>query len=224
MTPRTTRRAVTPVTSNPGHSCVRGPRTQQASPDPPQNHQGTTAPAIHAAAADPAARMAADVGEFFERLAGLNPRWQMTVSQRRRLSPAVAAALAAGRTPLALAETAGANIDGVRSPYAVLAARLTPAELPGPPARAVRPPWCGQCDERTRMLGFDSDAPAPLPALQTPPRPGSGTGANPRTRPSRPPARTSPIAQPTADQPSHPLSADDDHHAVLPPRRKVPHE
>jgi hypothetical protein len=32
--------------------------------------------------------MAAEVAGFFERLAGLNPRWQMTVSQRRRLSPA----------------------------------------------------------------------------------------------------------------------------------------
>src|SRR5258708_1716063 len=38
----------------------------------------TAAPAMRAAAAaDPAARMAAEAGEFFEQLAGLNPRWQM---------------------------------------------------------------------------------------------------------------------------------------------------
>ncbi len=135
------------------------------SPDPPENHQGTTAAGTPgpAAIAGPATTMAADLGEFFERLTYLNPRWQLTASQHRRLSPAVTAALAAGRSPRDLAETVGANIDGVRSPYAVLAARLSPTELPHPPAQGVRPPWCGQCDQRTRMLGFDGDAPAPCP-------------------------------------------------------------
>jgi hypothetical protein len=50
-----------------------------------------------------------------------------------------------------------------RSPYAVLAARLSPAELPAPHARSARPPWCGACDDVTRMLGFDGDAPWPCP-------------------------------------------------------------
>jgi hypothetical protein len=51
----------------------------------------------------------------------------------------------------------------VRNSYAVLAARLSPAELPAPPARPARPPWCGECDQATRMLGFDGDAPRPCP-------------------------------------------------------------
>jgi hypothetical protein len=174
------------------------------SPDPPQNHQGTaTSCRLPAAGIDgPATGPAADVGEFFERLSGLNPRWQLTASQRRRLSPAVAAALTAGRTPRTLAEAAGANMDGVRNPYAVLAARLSPAELPAPPARAVRPPWCGQCDERTRMLDFDGNSPAPCPRCKR----RRETPAQPAGRPTR-------------------LSADDhDHanHAALPLRRTVP--
>jgi hypothetical protein len=45
----------------------------------------------------------------------------------------------------------------------VLAARLSSAQLPAPPEMAVRPPWCGRCEERTRMLGFDGHAPAPPP-------------------------------------------------------------
>jgi len=118
------------------------------SPDPPENHQGTAAVrhARTAAIADAATGPAAEVEEFFERLTYLNPRWQLTASQHRRLSPAVTAALAAGRSPDDLAEAVGANIDGVRSPYAVLAARLSPTELPHLPARVVRPPWCGQCN------------------------------------------------------------------------------
>jgi len=76
----------------------------------------------------------------------------------------VQAALVAGWL---LAAFTGGNIVGVRNPHAVLAARLSPAELPPPQReRPARPPWCGQCDEVTRMLGFDGDAPRRLPALQ----------------------------------------------------------
>ena len=39
----------------------------------------------------------------------------------------------------ALAAFTGGNTDGVRNPYAVLAARLSSAELPAPPARPARP-------------------------------------------------------------------------------------
>ncbi len=81
-----------------------------------------------------------------------------------RLAPMAAAAVAAGWEPAALAAFVGANTAGVRSPAAVLAARLSPAELPGPPGRGcTRPPWCGACDEATRMLGYDGDAPRPCP-------------------------------------------------------------
>jgi len=54
-----------------------------------------------------------------------------------------------------------ANTAGVRNPNAVLAARLGPAELSPPAARPTRPPWCGDCDQVTRMLDYHSDAPRP---------------------------------------------------------------
>jgi hypothetical protein len=100
-------------------------------------------------------------GKFFY---ALGPAWRLTAAQRSRLTPAVLAALDEGWSPQQLARFAGANTDGVRNPYAVLAVRLSAAELPPPPGqRPPRPPWCGECDERTRMAGFYSDAPNPCP-------------------------------------------------------------
>lgn len=103
--------------------------------------------------------------EFF---AGLGPAWRLSSAQRGRLKPTVAAALGHGWQPGDLAAFVGANTVGVRSPFAVLAARLAPAELPPPPASlriARRKPWCGQCDERTRFLlderGYPSSARCP---------------------------------------------------------------
>ena len=101
------------------------------------------------------------IDEFFT---ALGPDWRLTAAQRTRLADAVTAALNAGWTPRTLAAITGANTSGVRNPYAVLAARLAPAELPLPYTQPPsRPPWCGQCDERTRLLGFDGDAPRPCP-------------------------------------------------------------
>jgi hypothetical protein len=108
------------------------------------------------------------IGEFFT---ALGPDWRLTAAQRARLATHVAAALSAGWTPQKLAAVTGANTSGVRNPYAVLAARLAPAELPLPHTpRPSRPPWCGQCDERTRMLGFDGDAPRPCPHCRPQPK------------------------------------------------------
>jgi hypothetical protein len=121
---------------------------------------GTRRPARKA----PPAAAAGDgepAGEFF---AALDRDWQLTADQRARLAPAVTAALNAGWTPQALAGFTGANTGGVRNPYAVLAARLAPAELPPPYLRRPsRPPWCGECDQATRMLGYHGDAPRPCP-------------------------------------------------------------
>lgn len=79
------------------------------------------------------------VGEFF---AALGPDWRLTAAQRVKLAPAVTAALNAGWTPQALAAFAGANISGVRNPYAVLVTHLSATRLAPPPPgqRPFRPP------------------------------------------------------------------------------------
>jgi hypothetical protein len=41
------------------------------------------------------------------------------------------------------------------------------AELPEPrSSRPGWPAWCGQCDERTRLLDYDGDAPRPCPSCR----------------------------------------------------------
>jgi hypothetical protein len=108
--------------------------------------------------------VAAGIGEFFDQLASRSPLWRLTAHQRRRLTLAVAGALATGWTPGALAEFAGRNTAGIRNPGALLTARLSPGELPPPaPNAARRRPWCGECDEVTRMLDYHGDAPRPRP-------------------------------------------------------------
>ncbi len=52
-------------------------------------------------------RQAAAVGEFFERLATLSPRWRLATGQRVRLAAAVAESLTAGWTPAAFTESLG---------------------------------------------------------------------------------------------------------------------
>ncbi len=148
------------------------------------------------------------IGEFF---ADLGDAWLLSAEQRARLAPAVQAAIDTGWTPGALAAFTGANIDAVRSPYAVMTARLSASQLPPPPAQRgdygldivyvqeaeplgtgggirnaapPRPPWCGECDERTRMLGFDGDAPAPARAASAAAK-RRQDGRQPPTRPSR---------------------------------------
>jgi hypothetical protein len=181
---------VTPDNLSGGDNADRPPRTQPCqgtpdtgvSPDPPGNHQRTANPPARSEPVGelPTAPMAA--GEFFERLAVVSPRWLLTRGQRRRLVPAVAAALAAGWTPGGLAEAVGANAAGIRNPAAVLATRLAPAQLLPPPAPR-RPPWCGECDPATRMLDFDGDAPRRCPRCKPPPANPTG-GQAPAAGPS----------------------------------------
>jgi hypothetical protein len=160
---------VTPVSGEGCHPCPGTPDTA-VSPDPPENHQRTTTdPARDAASGDDNA--AEEIEEFFT---ALGARWLLTVRQRQRLSPAVRAAVASGWTLAGLARFAGANPEGVRSPYAVLRSRLSPGELPLPPAPPPdRPPWCGSCDEHTRHI-TTPEGPARCPAchpLRAAPRP-----------------------------------------------------
>jgi hypothetical protein len=140
------------------------------SADPPVNHKGTaTAHARDACAGgSPAPNgQAAEVGEFFDALAALCPRRELATGPRKRLAPVVASGLAQGWAPGAVAECVSVNTSGIRNPAAVPAARLSPTELP-PPAPQRRPPWCGQCDQATRMLDFDGDAPRPCPHCKAP--------------------------------------------------------
>ncbi len=90
------------------------------------------------------------VGEFFAAIAAA---WRFTAAQRARLAPVVETALNTGWTPTELAAFTGGNTDGVRNPYAVLAARLSSAELPAPPVR----PACSALTAtlRARVPGAD---------------------------------------------------------------------
>ena len=135
------------------------------SPDPPVNHQGTAAARERDERPAAAAATGGGAGEFF---AAPGSTWQPTEAQRARLTPVVEAALDMGWTPQALASVTGANTTGVRHLYAVLAARLSPAELPLPRARSTRPLRCGECDQVTRMLDYHGDAPRPCPRCKAP--------------------------------------------------------
>ncbi len=72
------------------------------------------------------------VGEFFD---SLGDAWPLNAAQRDRILPAIEAALDAGWVPRELAAFTGSNTGGLRNPYAVLTARLLPAELPMPPGQ-----------------------------------------------------------------------------------------
>jgi hypothetical protein len=163
---------VRPLHPAPGTGCnQRGggvqpaqPRGAAVAPEPyvePSQEPAAPARVREASPAAGADGGGGPAGEFF---AALGADWRLTAVQRARLAPAITTALNAGWTPQTLAAFSGANTSGVRNPYAVLAARLSPAELPPPhPQRPLRPPWCGECDQATRMLGFDGDAPRLCP-------------------------------------------------------------
>ncbi|SDK54558.1 Helix-turn-helix domain-containing protein [Actinopolyspora mzabensis] len=86
-------------------------------------------------------------------LDGLGGSWPLTPRQRERIAPKVVQALAAGWSSQRLAHYLGANPEGVKSPAAVLTARLD--DLPEPVADTAppqRPEWCGSCDEPSRTV------------------------------------------------------------------------
>ena len=120
----------------PGRGATVAP---EPSIEPSRKPSAATAGARGADPVDNLLAWAADgIREFY---AELGTRWALTARQRRRLAPGVAAALARGWDPQDLAEFAGANTAGVRSPYAVLAARLSPGALPAPPAATAAMVW-----------------------------------------------------------------------------------
>jgi hypothetical protein len=107
-------------------------------------------------------------------LAELGADWRIGERSAARLEPAVRSALAAGWTAPDLTAELGKSPDGVRSPYAVLAARLR--DLPHPPLpRPQRPAWCGECHEPTRLHEDPDGAPRRCPACH--PATSNGQGA-----------------------------------------------
>jgi hypothetical protein len=103
------------------------------------------------------------VSRYFD---ALGPQWRLTAAHRDRLTPAVVAAVAEGWAPDRLAGFTGADSTGVRNPYTVLSARLSPDQLPDAPGSASsRPRWCGRCDRQSRFLldefGYPSAVPCP---------------------------------------------------------------
>lgn len=124
------------------------PRGAVVAPEPPREPSVEPSAArarVHEALHVDDRGLGGPVVEFFAAIAAA---WRLTGARRARLAPLVETALNTGWTPTELAAFTGGNTDGVRNPYAVLAARLSSAELPAPPARPARPPWCGGCDER----------------------------------------------------------------------------
>jgi len=175
------------------------PRGAAVAPEPPREPSIEPPAAPHPRAGHRPTTMAGGgpAGVFF---AALGDGWRLTAAQRARLAPAVRAALEAGWLPHALAAFTGASTAGVRSPYVVLAARLSPGELPPPRgSRFARPPWCGECDQFTRMLGFDGDTPRPCPRCKPAAIPSRASPAPPlpraRTSSSGPRAPRSPTVR-----------------------------
>jgi hypothetical protein len=84
-----------------------------------------------------------------------------TVTSEARKS--LAACVRQGWTPDALVQAVAApSWEGSTHPPGLLAKRLADCAQQTPPRPApVRPPWCTQCDERTRMI--DDDHPARCP-------------------------------------------------------------
>lgn len=137
----------------PGVTELRHPTGDPAvTPNPPGNHQDPPPPAREPSNRNEDGPAPDGGGGHEEFHTALGPAWPLSRGQRRRLAPRITAAYTAGWTSSTLAAHVGANPDGVRNPYAVLASRLD--DLPDPPASSARPkpPWCGQCDETTRLI------------------------------------------------------------------------
>lgn len=90
----------------------------------------------------------------------LGTSWHLSDGDRKRLAPLVTEKLVEGWPVSGLASYLSANPRGVVSPVAVLKARLQ--DLPAPRIAAKlpvpRPPWCGRCDELSRLRELDSGA------------------------------------------------------------------
>lgn len=108
------------------------PRGAAVAPEPSQEPPSQPPAARRKTSFDDHAGLGGTSADGF--FAALGNAWQLTASQRIRLAPAVSAALASGWTPTKLAAYTGGNTSSVRNQAAVLAARLSPAELPAPAA------------------------------------------------------------------------------------------
>jgi len=95
-------------------------------------------------------------------LAELGSAWRIGDRSAGRLQLDVQGALNSGWAVSDLVAELGKGAEGVRSPYAVLTARLR--DLPeAPHCRPRCPAWCGECHEPTRMREAPDGAPYRCP-------------------------------------------------------------
>jgi hypothetical protein len=148
---RTPGTAVSPVTSYPILS-PSSPATPNAANAPEHGRGRHQVPDSRAAAV----------------LARLGPKWRLSPRQVHWLAPRVSDALTAGWTEYRLVEHLSTNSDGVRSPAAVLAARLDdlPSDHGDRATGGRRSPWCGLCDgpdPHERFVATDDGRLTPCP-------------------------------------------------------------
>ncbi|SDQ77824.1 helix-turn-helix domain-containing protein [Actinopolyspora saharensis] len=134
----------------PGVAQLRHPTPGTAAPPEPPGTVLEPSPAPHAAEVARKEEESTDIDAVLD---GLGQSWPLTPQQRKRIAPKVVQALAAGWSAQRLTHYLGANPEGVKSPAAVLAARLD--DLPEAVAEeptSHRPDWCGNCDEPSRTV------------------------------------------------------------------------
>lgn len=85
-------------------------------------------------------------------LASLPARLRPTQRDIDRLAPKAELLLSNGVTAGELLRRLTAGIDSAHSPAGALLRRLENLSLPKGVPAPERPPWCGECDEKTRLL------------------------------------------------------------------------
>lgn len=90
-------------------------------------------------------------------LASLPLRYRPDSRAIARLAPKVDLLLANGWVAGELLRRLTAGIDSAHSPAGALVRRLEGLPLPKGVQAAAKPPWCGECDERTRMRETPDD-------------------------------------------------------------------
>jgi hypothetical protein len=84
-------------------------------------------------------------------LASLPAKYRPSEQTIARLAPKVDLLISAGQAPAELVRRLTAGIDSAHDPGAALVQRLEKLPPPKGVQLPEKPPWCGECDQRTRM-------------------------------------------------------------------------